>query len=112
MPSWRIWLNMVGWSILITELVVATMDWLLMGQVTQDYLITGLVASILAASLVSGLILLILDQMRLLDRKNSERAIQSQVLSLVEATLQATDNGILVTIAIEIGTAGAAVIAA
>ena len=96
MPSWRIWLNMVGWSILITELVVATMDWLLMGQVTQDYLITGLVASILAASLVSGLILLILDQMRLLDRKNSERAIQSQVLSLVEATLQATDNGILV----------------
>jgi PAS domain S-box-containing protein len=96
MPSWRIWLNMVGWSIVITELVVALMEWLLLGQVTQDYLITGLVASVLAASLVSGLILFLLNQMRLIDQQNSQNTIQSQVLSLVEATLQATDNGILV----------------
>jgi len=50
---WRLWLVAVVLAIAITEVVVSAMGLLLLGRVTADYLLTGLVASFLAASLVS-----------------------------------------------------------
>ena len=54
---WQLWLGMVVLSIALSEVISAVMGWLLLGRVTVDYLITGLVASMLVASLVVAIVL-------------------------------------------------------
>lgn len=50
-----VWLVSAIVVMLLTLSVVSGMDFLLKGEITADYLITGLVASVLAASIVGGL---------------------------------------------------------
>lgn len=56
MKVWQLWLFSVILSVLLTEAVVAVMGLLLKGEVPPDYLLTGLVASCLVASLVVAML--------------------------------------------------------
>jgi diguanylate cyclase (GGDEF)-like protein/PAS domain S-box-containing protein len=49
---WQLWLLSVILSVLLTEAVVSVMGLLLKGEITPDYLLTGLVASCLVATLI------------------------------------------------------------
>lgn len=62
--SWKRWIAVVALSVAFTEVIVATMSWLLLGRIAPDYLLTGMVASLLVASLVS--MLLLADKSRVL----------------------------------------------
>jgi len=53
----KVWLAMVIASLALTEAIVSVMGMLLRGRITYDFLLTGLVASVLVASLVSGIVL-------------------------------------------------------
>ncbi|MDP1903059.1 MAG: EAL domain-containing protein [Pseudomonadota bacterium] len=64
--SWKHWIAVVALSVAATEVIVATMSWLLLGRIAPDYLLTGMVASLLVASLVSTLLLLLADKSRAL----------------------------------------------
>jgi signal transduction histidine kinase len=64
LPPFKLWSALVLVSIVMTELIVGSMDYLLLGQLTRDYLITGFVASLIVASLVVGLILFSAEQTR------------------------------------------------
>jgi len=66
--KWQVWLLAVVLALLLTETIVAAMSWLLRGVITWDYLLTGLVASLIVASLVSGITVLLLEKMASLDR--------------------------------------------
>ena len=57
LPAWKLWFCMVIVSVGMSEVISAAMGWLLLGRVTADYLLTGLVASFLVASLVVAIIL-------------------------------------------------------
>ncbi len=57
---------MVVVSLAMSELIVAVMEWLLLGKVTADYLLTGMVASVVIASLVVAVILYSGEQARFL----------------------------------------------
>ena len=52
MKVWQLWLPSVIMSVLLTEIVVAIMSLLLEGEVSPDYLLTGLVASGFVSSLI------------------------------------------------------------
>ena len=52
MSMWQMWLLSLILSILLTEVIVAIMGLLLKGEVSPDYLLTGLVASGLVSSLM------------------------------------------------------------
>jgi signal transduction histidine kinase len=71
---WRLWLLAVALAVLITEVVVSAMGLLLLGEITADYLLTGLVASFLAASLVSALIVHFVGEL-----KRLSESLQRQV---------------------------------
>lgn len=66
--KWQVWLLAVALALLLTETIVAAMSWLFHGEITWDYLLTGLVASLIVASLVSGLTVWLLEKMASLDR--------------------------------------------
>ena len=57
MPARQLWLIMVAASMAMSEVIVAAMEWWLLGRVTMDYLLTGIVTSVLVASLIVGVIL-------------------------------------------------------
>ncbi len=61
---WRLWLLSVVLSVTLTEAIVSVMGLLLKGEITADYLLTGLVASLLVASLVVALVLYFLGQFK------------------------------------------------
>jgi PAS domain-containing protein len=60
----RIWLLAVFISVVITEIIVSVMDLLLKGQITYDYLLTGLVASISVAGIVVALLITLLARLK------------------------------------------------
>lgn len=67
-----LWLMSVAMALLITEATVSVMQWLLLGTVTWDYLVTGMVASVLAASLVSGLIFHFVGHLNQISKDNAQ----------------------------------------
>jgi len=52
----HVWLSSIVVSVVMTECIVAGMELLLKGNVTFDYLLTGLVASIFVAGFIGGLL--------------------------------------------------------
>ncbi len=60
----QLWLSMVILSMAMTEVISAVMEWVLLGHITVDYLLTGMVASVLVASLVVAIILYSSEQTR------------------------------------------------
>lgn len=47
--GWRIWLIFTVGVLICAELIVAAMDWLLLGEISRDYLITGFVTACIVA---------------------------------------------------------------
>lgn len=66
-----LWLMSVALALLVTEATVSVMQWLLLGTITWDYLVTGMVASVLAASLVSGLIFYFVSYVNQISKDNA-----------------------------------------
>ncbi len=63
MKVWQLRLFSVILSVVMTEAVVAVMGLLLKGEVSPDYLLTGLVASCLVASLIVAMLSYFLEQL-------------------------------------------------
>jgi len=60
----RIWLLAICISVLMTEIIVSAMELLLKGQITYDYLLTGLVTSLIVASVVTAFLITLLDRLK------------------------------------------------
>ncbi len=74
--KWHLWLMSVILAMLLTLPIVAAMELPLEGKVTANYLITGLVTSVLVAFVVSGLIIYFLQFFtKLLQDNNHLKAI-------------------------------------
>jgi diguanylate cyclase (GGDEF)-like protein/PAS domain S-box-containing protein len=91
LKMWQLWLFSVMISILLSEAIVAGMGILLKGEVPPDYLLVGLVASCLVASLIVTLLGLFLKELA---------ESQLQLHAIIEATpecvkLVAEDGAIL-----------------
>lgn len=56
MKIWQLWLCSVSSAVLLTEAIVSGMGLLLKGEVSFDYLLTGLVTSLLVASLIVSIL--------------------------------------------------------
>jgi diguanylate cyclase (GGDEF)-like protein/PAS domain S-box-containing protein len=80
--SWKHWLSMVMLSLVASEVIVAAMAWALHGKVTADFLVTGMVASLLVASLVTTLLLRMAEKAQLLARSLAES--ESKLRTLFE----------------------------
>ena len=92
--GWRLWLSFALATVVGAEVIVSLMDLLLMGRVTWDYLLTGVVA----AGVVAPISLFLMH--RLLDELAARRqASLAQSVDNAEARLQvamdASDEGIL-----------------
>ncbi len=72
LTRFRLWLISVFLATVLTESVVALMDLLLKGQISFDYLLTGLVASLIAASLICAMIIFFLDHLAGLKDDNTQ----------------------------------------
>lgn len=70
--KYQLWLISVVLATVLTESIVAMMDLLLKGEISFDYLITGLVASLLVASLICAMIIVFLDQLSSLSDDNTQ----------------------------------------
>ncbi|WP_415879622.1 PAS domain S-box protein [Methylomonas sp. TEB] len=68
--KYQLWLISVALATMLTESIVAIMEWLLKGEISFDYLLTGLVASLLVASLICAMIIVFLDQLSSLNDDN------------------------------------------
>jgi len=64
LPAVRIWLLAVFISAVMTEIIVSAMELLLKGQITYDYLLTGLVASLSVAGIVAALLIALLARLK------------------------------------------------
>ena len=62
LPPFKLWLLSLCVSVVLTEVIVVIMDVLLNGEVTYDYLLTGLVASLLVSALVAAMLVYFLHQ--------------------------------------------------
>lgn len=60
----RIWLLAIFISVVITEIIVSVMELLLKGQITYDYLLTGLVTSLSVAAIVVAFVITLLAQLK------------------------------------------------
>ena len=59
----RIWWLSIFISVVTTEIIVSSMELLLKGRITYDYLLTGLVAAITVAGIVVGLLIALLSRL-------------------------------------------------
>jgi PAS domain-containing protein len=67
----QLWLLGVLASILVTEIVVSIVELVMKGSITDDYLLTGLIASVISAGIVLGIIGYLLDSLGVLQQNNS-----------------------------------------
>jgi PAS domain S-box-containing protein len=60
----RIWLIAIFISVVMTEIIVSVMELLLKGQITYDYLLTGLVTSLTVAAFVAAFVITLLARLK------------------------------------------------
>jgi PAS domain-containing protein len=60
----RIWLLAIFISVVMTEIIVSVMELLLKGQITYDYLLTGLVTSLSVAGIVVAFLITLLARLK------------------------------------------------
>ena len=78
-----LWALVVVCSVLFAEAIVSAMDWWLNREVSRNYLLTGLVASLLVSSIVVGLLLFF--RQRLGDLQDSNNRLTEIVQQLKQA---------------------------
>jgi len=76
----RLVLYAVLFAVLSTSLIVAGMDYLLNGEVTLDYMLTGLVASLCVSALISSLLVQLASIQKALDNSLSESTEHQTVI--------------------------------
>jgi hypothetical protein len=64
LPPVRIWLLAIFISVVMTEIIVSVMELLLKGQITYDYLLTGLVTSLSVAGIVAAFLITLLARLK------------------------------------------------
>ena len=64
LPPVMIWLLAIFISVVFTEIIVSVMELLLKGQITYDYLLTGLVASISVAGIIVSFLITLLARLK------------------------------------------------
>lgn len=74
-PTWRLWAVVSLTTVAVVELLVCVMGWLLKGEVTYDYLLTGLVASGFAAPLSLAVMTRFLSAYTELRQRTTELAL-------------------------------------
>lgn len=62
-PPWQLRTLAIGITVCATEVIVSGMSWLLHGQISYDYLLTGLVSSGLVSYVVLSIMTLLLTQL-------------------------------------------------
>ncbi|WP_157200654.1 PAS domain S-box protein, partial [Methylomonas methanica] len=90
--KYQLWLISVFLATLLTESIVAVMDLLLNGQISFDYLLTGLVASLIVASLISAMIIFFLEQLIGLKEDNTRLSTIVSALPVPLALFDAQRN--------------------
>lgn len=76
----RLVLYAVLFAVLSTSLIVAGMDYLLNGEVTLDYMLTGLVASLCVSALISSLLVQLASIQKALNDSLSESTEHQTVI--------------------------------
>jgi PAS domain-containing protein len=64
LPPVRIWLLAIFISVVLTEIIVSVMELILKGQITYDYLLTGLVTSLSVAGIVVAFLITLLARLK------------------------------------------------
>ncbi len=84
--GWRLWTMLAIGHVLVVELTVSVMDWLLKGEVTADYLLTGLVALAIVAPPVLMLMAYLLRELTRQQRTSldSLRTNEQQLRTILE----------------------------
>ena len=94
LQGWRLWVLFSLATVAAAEAIVSAMDLLLMGTITADYLLTGLVA----AGLVAPASLFLLSQLLGELARQQQDALASSALSAearLKVALDSTDEGVL-----------------
>lgn len=102
-PKSRLWLVILGYVIIVVELLVGTIDYLIWGHVTWDYLLTGFLSALPVTALQVSFITHILDQNEHTKKLNaqleteiSERKLREQELR-ISATAFETQESMIIT---------------
>lgn len=80
LKPWQLWLLSIFVAIVITETIVSGMELLLTNEITNADLITGLVASVFASSVIAGITLYFLKQIAA-----TKLQLESELLAIIEA---------------------------
>jgi diguanylate cyclase (GGDEF)-like protein/PAS domain S-box-containing protein len=81
-PLWRLWLQMIGGSVVFSEGVVASLNLAMYGQFPDSFaVVVTLIVSVLAASLFGGMMLLFAGELQRLNRQHhaAEVALQDSL---------------------------------
>jgi PAS domain-containing protein len=94
LDGWRLWVLFSLSTVVAAELIVSAMDLLLMGTVTTDYLLTGLVAAGMVAPVSLFLLTYLLRELAEKQREILSHSARSAEARL-KVALESTDEGIL-----------------
>ncbi len=83
----RLWLLSIACSVLMTEVIVCGMETLLFGKITYDYLLTGFVASLCVATLVTAGLVYFLKQQRQAAKMLEQRVAEEVAKNLKQERL-------------------------
>ncbi len=92
--GWRLWLLFSLTTVVAALLIVSLMDLVLMGRITADYLITGLVTAGVVAPVSMFLLSQLLQQIALQQQQALKLSVESAEARL-RVALDSTDEGIL-----------------
>jgi diguanylate cyclase (GGDEF)-like protein/PAS domain S-box-containing protein len=83
-----LWIMAVALALVITEVTVVVMQLLLAGEVTSDYLLTGMVASLVAASVVTGVTIYFVEHLVKLDSEGKQLHAAMEAMARSHNVLQ------------------------
>jgi len=92
--GWRLWMLFSSATIVVAVVIVSAMDLLLMGRITYDYLLTGLVAAGIVAPISLMLMGRLLREIEWHKRSALKKSVESAEARL-QAALDAANEGIL-----------------
>ncbi len=82
----QIWLICVSLSIVATEIIVGSMEVILLGKITSDYILTGLIASFFVASLITWMLIYFITQLKQQNNAQLETdSMSSEAQTLIDS---------------------------